>query len=213
MVDDKVIIESGDPNSPYKSKSGPSKFSNIEIAIFVGLLCGCGLVGFYLIGLGINNMTTLPIVVKTGFIGLNHYPMSYEDVYYKSDKRNELSLSNVQTWKANTIWIGSPIEYTSFRDMRLMDGQIHEFRSDNGQFVENSIKYKRILKFYSNYESPIADASAPKQQIIIVANNNISDSKIYDIELTGNVTSPIFNIKESDDVFKIDQNRNNTYYH
>lgn len=213
MTNDEVTIEPGDPNSPYKGKSGPLKISNTEVAIFVGLLVGVGLVGCYLVGLGINNMIEPPKIIANGTIGLDYYPIFYEDSYYKSDKRNELVITNLQTWKANIVWLGSVEEYISYRDMKLMDGQIHEYHGKNGQFVENSIIYKRMLKYYNIYETPLANMVSSKQKIVLIVDNNLSAARIYDIELTGNVTTPIFNLKESNDVLPIGKNKSiNTYY-
>ena len=200
MTVDEIIIEPGDPNSPFKPKFGKQKFSNIEVAIFVGLLCGIGLIGFYLVGLGINNMMEPPTIIANGTIdGDDYYQISYNDAYYKSDKRNEITISNNLIWDANNIFIGSPEEYMSYRDMKLMDGQTHSFSNSNGKFMIGDIKYKRVLKYYGQYESPIADMTSATHKIVVVINNDKDTAKIYKIDLTGNVTSPKFTMTLTDE--------------
>lgn len=193
------MLDRIDPTKPLGIESKKRKFSNIEVAIFVGLLCGVGLIGFYLVGLGVNNMIEPPAIIANGTVdGDDYYQIAYSDAYYKSDKRNELTITNNLIWDANNIFIGSPEEYMSYRDMKLMDGQTHSFSSTEGRFMIGDIKYKRILKYYGQSESPL-DSISSVQKIVVVINNDRNTAKIYNIKLAGDVSSPQFTMTLTDE--------------
>jgi hypothetical protein len=199
MTVDEITIEPGDPNSPYKGKSGPRKFSNIEVAIFVGLLVGCAFIGLYLIGIGINSIIEPPKVVANGSIG--ETPFYYIDNYYKSDKRNEVTIYNYLPVGESWVWVGSPEEYLAWKDMKLMDGKTHEFKSD-GRFLIEGIKYKTIMRYYDLYDDVLRDTFVGyKQQIMFVTNDKTNGTrifKIYEADIKGNLTAPEFTIVETD---------------
>jgi len=195
-------IEPGDPDIEFINKSSKNKpkFSNIEIAIFVGLLVGCAFIGLYLISLGISTMIETPKIIANGTISEDKF--FFIDEYYKSDKRNELTISNNLQLNEKWVWIGSPIEYQSWSDMKLLDSKIHEFKSD-GKFMIGDIKYKVIMRYYSTYENVLQDTLIGyKHQIMIVTNDKKDTGKrlfkIYEADIKGNVTTPIFILKETD---------------
>lgn len=204
MVDNEDIeIEDGDDDSEYFGKCSDDcnkfgfpklyTYSKPKQILIIGLFIGLALFGCYLMVCGISSMIKPPQLIANGTIAGN-YSLSYEDVFYEFDKRNELVVFNDQPWDAGWVWIGTPDEYQLWRNGQLSDGKIHEFNSD-GIFPANSIKYNVVMKYYGQSESIGYIMYGGKYQIMTVISNKTSGDKffkMYEAKIEGNVTNQKF---------------------
>ena len=187
----------GDSDSDDGTQFKPIKFNTLPKYVqilLVGLLLGGGIFGIYLVGMGINNMIIPPMVVSEGNI-TGDYPLSYQDLYYKSDKHNELIITNHDTIHADRVWIGTSEEYQAFRDGKLLDGVTHNFEGINGIISPNSIKFKTTLKYYGEYENILDKINSHKKYIVIL-NNDKTTLRNYSLKLEGDNIDTKFSISQ-----------------
>lgn len=177
-----------------------SKASKPVQIIVIGLLIGFALIGIFLVSMGISTMIEGPQPVSNGTLDT---AFCYNDIYYKSDRHNELIIYNCNILDAKTVWIGTPEEYDAWNNMKLMDGKTHFFQSiyqntsyGKSQFKPKQIEYKLILRYYGEYETIQSSIDGFKNNIIIVINHDKFNATIYEANIKGNKSSPEFIISK-----------------